>query len=137
MPKRLNRLSIPSMLLVLGISVSGARHASSQSPQRSGFEVLAIEPARDYGVDQRVPTIALQSYAGFRKIAESELSSQVPRGEMLSLINRIENAASAVGMNDEKLIALTQHGLREGAKAGLGPHVIFQNIYNALLRIQK
>jgi hypothetical protein len=132
MLQRLNRLSIPLMLLVLGISVSGAQHASSQSPQQSG-----IEAARDYGVDQRVPTIALQSYAGFRKIAESELSSQVPRGEMLSLINRIENAASAVGMNDEKLIALTQHGLREGAKAGLGPHVIFQNIYNALLRIQK
>jgi len=132
MPKRLNRLSIPLMLLVLGISVSGAQHAFSQSPQQSG-----LEATRDYGVDQRVPTIALQSYAGFRKIAESELSSQVPRGEMLSLINRIENAASAVGMNDEKLIALTQHGLREGAKAGLGPHVIFQNIYNALLRIQK
>ena len=137
MPKRLNRLSTPSMLLVLGISVSGAQYAFSQSPQQTSFYFLASEAALDQGVDQRDPTIAFQSYSGFRRIAESELSSQVPRGDMLSLINSIENAASAVGMNDEKLVALTQHGLREGAKAGLGALVIFQNIHNALLRSKK
>jgi hypothetical protein len=125
------------MLLVLWISVSGAQHAFSQSPQQTSFDSLAIEAALDQGVDQRAPTIALQSHSGFRRIAESELSSQVPRGDMLSLINSIENAASAVGMNDEKLVALTQNGLREDPKTGLRALVIFPNIDDALLRSTK
>jgi hypothetical protein len=129
----------PLVLLFLTISATGDQQAFSQSPSQSEPNPwLAVEeagPAK--GGSHGVLASALQAYGGFRRIAESELRSQLPREKMLSLINRIESAARDAGMNDSELVALTQHGLTEGARQGLGPVLIFENIANALLRIQK
>jgi hypothetical protein len=134
-----SKLYWPLVLLFLAISATEDQQAFSQSPSLSEPNPsLAVEeagPAK--GGSHGVLASALQAYGGFRRIAESELRSQVSREKMLSLINRIESAARDAGMNDSELVAFTQHGLIEGARQGLGPVLIFENIANALLHIQK
>ena len=139
MPKYHSKPYWPMVLLFLAISAIGDERAFSKSPSQSepnpSLAVGETGPAK--GGSHSTLASALQGYGGFRRIAESELRSQLPREKMLSLINRIEGAARGAGMNDSELVALTQHGLTEGARQGLGPVLIFENIANALLRTQK
>jgi len=138
-PKCHSKPCWPLVLLFLAISAIGDERAFSKSPSQSepnpSMTVEETGPAK--GGSHSVLASALQGYGGFRKIAESELRSQLSREKMLSLINRIERAARDAGMNDSELVALTQHGLTEGARQGLGPVLIFENIAYALLSTQK
>jgi hypothetical protein len=137
MPEKPNQLSVPGTLLVLVISVLGGQIASADPLQGTGSNPPAVEAILDQDFNRPVPAIALQGYAGFRKIAEAELRSQLPREQMLALISKVEGAARNGGMDDAELVALTQHGLAEGAKLGLWPPLIFENIAVAILRTRK
>jgi len=125
------------MLLVLAALGIPSHVSFAEPPQKTGSGGFAVGANRIAGNEQHNTAMALQTYARFRKIAESELGIQLSAEKKAALIGRIESNAREARVSEDELVELTQYGITAGAKQGLGPVLIFENIANALLRMKK
>ena len=110
---RLSRLS-GTFCLVLVFSCVPALHGLSASP-----EVADVAGS-------------LVGFPQFRRLAESELSSQMKKEDMDALIEDIENAAIIVGYNDDTLDAFTRREIELARRLKLSVSSAFDNVRQTL-----
>jgi NADH-quinone oxidoreductase subunit K len=110
---RLSRLS-GTFCLVLVFSCVPALHGLSASPEVADVAGFLV------------------GFPQFRRLAESELSSQMKKDDMDALMKGIEDAAIDVGYNDDTLVAYTNGMIELARRRGLPVSRAFDNLRETL-----